>query len=710
MTGLPGPDPAPVAPAASAPAASDPAAPAVPHPAGRYGGPDPAEAYDARLVLGEEGPQNLRVFNSAGVLAPADVHLARRLCRLAGEDDELVALAAALAGRAPRVGHVSVDLATVRSSAVVAGDDEAAVDSLPWPDPAGWVPRVAGSALVDAGPEPAGGAAGAAGGEPVSRPLRLEGTHLYLDRYWRDEMDVAADLLRRAEPARRPGPAGGGRDPDGVDPGPGGAGAPSAPRRLEELFPGDPARDQRQAAAVALSGRLSVIVGGPGTGKTTTVARLLALITETAIGAGRRAPLIGLAAPTGKAAARMEEAVRSEAARMAVADATRAHLGSVAGVTIHRLLGSRPDRVSRFRHHRGHRLPHDVVVVDEASMVSLALMARLLEAVRPDARLILVGDPEQLVSVEAGAVLADIVGPTARPAGADGGRLAGRIAVLRTNHRFSGPLAELASAVRAGRTERALEVLAGGHPAVRWLPSPPAGWDRPAGSDPGDDPGGEVLRELLTGWAADLVAEARAGRGRSALDVLARHRLLCAHRDGPAGVTVWNRRIEEWVAAVQPAIGLEGPWYAGRPVMVTANDYGMRLFNGDTGVVVAVPGPDGTGPEPASPTTGSRVVAVDGAGGRVRTVSPFRLQAVDTVFATTVHKSQGSEYDRVTVVLPPETSRLLTRELLYTAVTRARQGVLVVGSEAAVRRAVGQPLSRASGLGRRLWDRPAPIG
>lgn len=658
-----------------------------------------ADRHSVDVVADPAVPGLLRSFNTAGVLAPADVHLARRLMLLAGEGDDLVGLAVALAGRAPRVGHVSVDLATVRSSAVV-GEEDAGLESLDWPEPEGWLARVRASALVAATDRPAGARQGA-------RPLHLAGTRLYLDRYWADEAAVAADLLRRVGTAP-PQPV-----PAWLD------------ARLASLFPGDAAADQRDAATTALAGLLTVIAGGPGTGKTTTVARILALLIECADRQGTRPPLIGLAAPTGKAAARMEEAVREEAVALAGSTPVRRYLESLDGFTIHRLLGSRPDSGSRFRHHRGHRLPHDVVVIDEASMVSLALMARLLEAVRPDARLILVGDPGQLVSVEAGAVLADIVGPASGPAPVDalggvagagpapadrGGPtsgsmppppppparpragLAGRIAFLHVNHRFSGPLAELAAAIRAGRPERVLDVLGGGDRRVRWLP---------AGA-------GEVQQEL-TAWAAGLVSAARAGDGPAALDALSRHRLLCAHRDGPAGVTAWNRHVQDWVAAQVAGADPGGGWYVGRPVMVTANDYGLRLFNGDTGVVVANPGPERNGT--ASAAGGPLVVAFGGGGrGAVRSVSAYRLPAAETVFAATVHKSQGSEFDRVTLILPAESSRLLTRELLYTAVTRARREVVVVGGEAALRRAVERPVGRASGLADRLWAAGAATG
>ena len=684
---------------------------------------DPSEPNLVQVVPAGFGL--LRPFNDAGVLAAADVHTAVRLSTLAGTADEEVALAIALAVRAPRVGHVSVDLAGIRASAVDAeGDID--LDSLPWPEVAEWLDRVRASDLVAVDPPR----------ESTSHPLVLAGRSLYLERYWRDEVTVAAEILARVGPgATWVGPPQ--EESSVVTPGPGssGAGAGEAwertEERLERLFPGPGSADQLRAARLALSSRFSVIAGGPGTGKTTTVARLLACLFEEAEESGRRLPLVGLAAPTGKAAARMEEAVRAEAARMAVSKAIRDRLGEVSGSTLHRLLGTRFDRPGRFRHNRGHRLPHDVVVVDEASMVSLSLMASLAEAVRPDARLVLVGDPEQLVSVEAGAVLADIVGP----AGPAGRRVAGEtdtaagegdgasgeagasppvsraIAVLRQNHRFAGSLAALSEAVRDGDGDRVVEILSAGDPAVSWADVDPAELLPAAGlSRPGASGVLSELKDLTVAWGAGIRDLAQAGDAAGALEALRRHRVLCAHRRGPAGVGAWNRVIEGWIAGAPPAAA-DGHWYAGRPVLVTVNDYALRLFNGDTGVAVGLPDggqpdrgqPDGRQPDRGQPAGRLAVAFDEGRDRPARTVSPTRLSAVETVFAMTVHKSQGSEFDRVTLLLPPAGSRLLTRELLYTAVTRARQAVVVVGTEEALHTAVETPIGRASGLGGRLW-------
>ena len=656
------------------------------------------DAFDARLALGARGL--LADFNTAGVLASADVHVARRLGALAGEADDRVLLAVALAVRAVRSGSVCVVLDDVAAATpaeagepgglgapgAVAAQEAAAPDAaadLPWPEPDAWRRAVEASPLVAVGPH-----------GPADRPVRLVDGRLYLDRYWRDEQTVRAEVDARLT---RPAVTG------AVAPDPGAVRAAVA-----RLFPDDDDAAQGLAATAAATGRLTVVTGGPGTGKTTTVARLLAVLHDVAP-AGR--PLrVALAAPTGKAAARLGEAVRDVVAEFDAAD--RARVGAPDATTIHRLLGWKS--ATRFRHDRDHRLPHDVVVVDESSMVPLSLMARLLEALRPEARLVLVGDPDQLASVEAGAVLGDLVarepvadgvpaallaaaeaaaGPdgAAAPAGSDGpgtplsdaDRRALRNGVVRLTrtHRFSGAIGDLAVAIRAGDAEAALAVLRGGGP-VSFV-------------EVGDD----LTEADLDGLRADatdagrrLVDAARAGDAGAALRALEQHRLLLAHRRGVAGVGRWADRVETWVAqaaGLTPSdLAAHGGWYPGRPLLVVTNDRDTGLYNGDTGVVVATSGPDG---EPGT-------VAVFGDPEDPTRVRPHRLPAVQTVHAMTVHRAQGSQFGRVSVLLPPATSPLLTRELLYTAVTRAREHVRVIGTEAAVWTALGRPIRRASGL------------
>jgi exodeoxyribonuclease V alpha subunit len=411
------------------------------------------------------------------------------------------------------------------------------------------------------------------------------------------------------------------------------------------------------------------LTGGPGTGKTTTVARLLALLAEQAEIAGASRPRIALTAPTGKAAARLAEAVQLEVAKLDAAD--RARLGELQAMTLHRLLGSRPDSSSRFRHDRGNRLPQDVIVVDETSMVSLTMTARLLEAVRPDARLVLVGDADQLASVEAGAVLADLVDGLSAHTDV-------RVAALRTSHRFGEAIGFLAEAIRVGDADRALALLRSGDEHIAFIED--------------DDPT-DAMRVILLPHALRLREAALFGADDVALATLDEHRLLCAHRKGPYGVRHWNRQVPKWLSEEtgQPPWS---EWYPGRPLLVTANDYGLRVYNGDTGVVIA-------GPE------GLRAV-IAGANGPLH-FATSRLSDVETMHAMTIHKSQGSQADEVTVLMPTEDSRLLTRELFYTAVTRAKAKVRVIGSETAVRAGIGRRAIRATGLRQRLHSSAASL-
>jgi len=342
----------------------------------------------------------------------------------------------------------------------------------------------------------------------------------------------------------------------------------------------------------------------------------------------------------------------------------RERLIGIRATTLHRLLGSRPDTSSRFRHHRQNRLPHDIIVIDETSMVSLTMMARLVEAVRPESRLLLVGDADQLVSVEAGAVLADLVEGLSGTPDAP-------VAKLVTPHRFGASIGELAAAVRVGDAERALDVLNAGGDHLEWIDT-----EQPS----------ERLRPVLVRHALRLRQPALLGDVATALATLDEHRLLCAHRSGPHGVRHWNRQVERWLADDTDTPAWVS-WYVGRPVLVTATDYGLGLYNGDAGVTIV--------------RDGLLRVAIAGAGEAAQ-LAPSRLVDVETMHAMTIHKSQGSQAAEITVLLPPADSRLLTRELLYTAVTRAREKVRIVGTAEQLQAAIARRAARATGLGRRL--------
>jgi exodeoxyribonuclease V alpha subunit len=580
------------------------------------------DPYDRRLAHGVDGL--LADFNRAGVLSAADVRIAARVSDIVGEASERVRLAFALTVRAVRNGSTCVQLAELVEELAPLTPE------LAWPvDPVAWHAEVAASALVDAD-------------VPV---LRVDQGLVYLDRYHELERDLCRDLVARAE---------------NTPPTPDDA---LLATDLTRLFPGDGYAEQRDAAERAARRWTTILTGGPGTGKTTALARLLAVLATQPAAAGAPPLRVALAAPTGKAAARMKEAVAAVADADGFTDAERAWLKGLEASTMHRLLGFRPDNGTRFRHDRRHRLPHDVVVVDESSMVSLTLMARLVEAVRPDSRLLLVGDPDQLASIEAGTVLRDLVTGW-------GSGPASPVAHLAREHRFGDEIGRLAAAVRDGEADRAIEVLRAGHAGVRLI-------------DP--EQLTDTVQGLVLPGARAMRAAAEAGDVDAALAELDRHRLLCAHREGPYGAETWNQQVERWIDE-DAGHALSRPWFAGRPVLVTENDRGLRLYNGDTGVTV----PAGEG------------LAVVIAEQDRRRFAPSRLGAVHTAYAMTVHRSQGSQFEHVTVLLPGDESRLLTRELLYTALTRAQTSVTLVGTEDAVRRAIGTRVLRASGLAERL--------
>ncbi|WP_040691832.1 exodeoxyribonuclease V subunit alpha [Nocardia vinacea] len=618
------------------------------------------------IQLAQRGTGLLRIFNEAGVLSAADVHVALRLGRMGRETSEEVLFAAALAVRAVRSGSVCLELQRMREIGVDADetwDAGAGIDpaTLPWPDIDAVVAALRVSPLVCGGP---------AG--PL-QPLRLvAGPLLYLDRYYQQEQTIRRVLTERS-----------GHHPK-VDPA-------IVRRELDRLFDaqvGAAPDRQRIAAALAATHWTTVVAGGPGTGKTHTIARILALLDAHQRAHPKLPALrIAMAAPTGKAAARLQEAVREQAESLALPELTAA--------TLHRLLGWQRGRATRFRYHEYNRLPYDVIVVDETSMVSLTMMSSLLAALRPDTRLVLVGDPDQLASVDAGAVLADLVaGPVvgepnpvleqvlgAESIAVDGNpealtdleriRLRGGIVRLTRGRRFGGKIAELAVAVRAGDAEAALALLrAGGEELSLCTHEDTA----PVRAD--------VVRA-----AREVTAAAMDGDAAAALTALESHRLLCAHRQGPFGVERWDRMAGEWAAAGGAGPDEHhAPWYPGQPLLVTANDHEARIYNGDTGVIVRMP-------------DGSLRAALQ-RGSEPYLVHPTQFPAVVTVFAMTIHRSQGSQYDTVSVVLPEPESTLLTRELLYTAITRARRHVRIIGTDDSIRAAIDRRVLRASGLSR----------
>ncbi|WP_410473689.1 exodeoxyribonuclease V subunit alpha [Guyparkeria sp. TX1] len=656
---------------------------------------------------------------AAGWLRPIDRAVAGFLARRAPDSAPLVQLAAVLASHQSGSGHVCLDLAAVR-------DNPDFTLRMPPAEPTGKAQREAATpAAVLAGIDLADWQRALAKHRAVhtlqwqqneedheGRPLVLveaDRPQLYLRRYWQVEGRVAEGLAKR-DAADQPSPQ-------------------SVRPVLDALYPASDDTQttdwQKIACALAAYQPFSIITGGPGTGKTTTVVRLLAALTSLHLGRenGSSLPRIALCAPTGKAAARLAESIGEKVREIAAirADnfdvehwpAVAAHLPEEVQ-TIHRLIGTRP-LAEKPRHHRDNPLDLDIVVVDEASMVGMELMGQLVEALPERCRLVMLGDKDQLASVEAGAVLGELcrhadsgdypealrdylqaasgqpVPTHASDTGASADRadpVQAHIATLRVSHRFGqdSAIGALARAVNRGDVAGAIQILEGadGEPAISevdWL------LDRPDADH--SDPVAARVIEGLRPWLSMIAAQPDGFDPDSPEDeativeLFRRHndfQLLCALRRGPAGVEGLNARVQEWLSreGLLPAterIGRSTAWYPGRPVIVTRNDAQLDLANGDMGLTLPARLDNGdVGLRvvfPAEPDAGR-------SGRHFHWVSPTRLSEVETAFALTVHKSQGSEFTRVAMVMPEHSNPILTRELLYTAITRAKQRFTLV--------------------------------
>ena len=602
--------------------------------------------------------RSLTRLERTGALRLVDAEFARLLRDRLGASPS-VALAGALAMRAVSLGHSGFAL-DAADALLFELDADAAL-----PPHDDWSQALRDSPLVASRVQ----AHGAAHAAATTTPLVYEAGRVALQRYARHEDAVARALLARASHAD-------------ADASPAHDFDTWLPARIRALFGADAEHDaQARAADNAVRHRLTLLTGGPGTGKTTTVARILLLLQDAACHAGTSPPRIALAAPTGRAAARLGEAIDATLARDLAAgriDNEAAAAVPREAQTLHRLLGWQAHRIG-FRHDAAHPLPFDVVVVDEASMVDLPLMARLLAAVPPEARLLLIGDPDQLPAVEAG----DVLGALSAAADA-GSTLAARRVHLLRGYRQSGAVAlqRLADAVRDGDTDAAFALLQGGASQ--------------AGASQADAPGqtgselawrhgnAAALADALRNFALPAYrAVVEAPDPQEALRRAQAVRVLCALRDGPFGAGAWNAWFGAQLAA--GAAPDQRQFFPGRLLLVTANDYRHRLFNGDVGVVWL-------------DDAGDPVAAFDN--GTI--LRPSQLPAHDSAFATTVHKAQGSEFDAVALVLPEADARVSTRELLYTGITRARNHALLWSSAERLRDAIARRTWRDSGLLQRL--------
>lgn len=557
--------------------------------------------------------------------------------------------------------------------------------------------------------------------------LQMAETRLYLRRYFDSEQRVAAAIRARLQTIL----------PDASD--------ATLSLGLQQLFDAPEATSpalqnstldwQRAACAIAARSRFSIITGGPGTGKTTTVVRLLALLQTQALQRG--APLrIKLAAPTGKAAARLTESIGRQRADLAVTAVVRDAIPTQVS-TLHRLLGSLPD-TRHFRHHAGNLLPLDVLVIDEASMIDLDLMDSVLAALPATARLVLLGDKDQLASVEAGAVLGelcrdadaglydpatlawldDVTGQAFSQADMQTGSaaiqaLAQHTVMLRQSRRF-GPnsgIGQLAQAVNQGDVSTAKALLARGLPDAQalalsetaqtaWLLNGDAaraatGYRQYLQVMQDRRPSGDASPIELDTWA------------QAVLHAFDRFRLLCAVHDGPAGVDALNLRIAQALQR-EGLLATASAWYEGRPVMMTRNDYALGLMNGDIGIALCVPAEE-QGAAAVLRVAFPRPGSSESEASRLHWVLPSRLDGAVTVFAMTVHKAQGSEFEHTALLLPPTRSPVLTRELIYTGITRAQKVfTLLSAGEDMLALAMTQRVQRASGL-RQLLDFPITV-
>lgn len=592
-----------------------------------------------------------------------DIHFGNFIADLTSENSSCLFLAAALLIRAVRLGHVCLDLKAQAGNIIIPSTEGAA--SISCPKLNEWLQALRSSFCV---------------GKPSDfKPLILDDRNrLYLQRYWQYEQDIASNILSRISSPRK-------GEVDQLE----------LTDKLNFYFPENQTEGkinwQKVAASAAVLKNFAVISGSPGTGKTTTITKIMALLLD----AEKRKLRIALTAPTGKAAARLQESVRKTKEKLNCADELKALVPDNAQ-TIHRLLGSFGDS-PYFQYHEDNPLPYDLVVVDEASMADLPLLAKLFKALPVDGRIILLGDKDQLASVDAGVVLGDICAGNAAdiysrtfaeqiaefsgeklistdmPAG-----VSDCIIQLQTNFRFTegSGINILSNCVKDGDIAMVMKLLQDNfYPDISWT-------DLNAKSALQT----KFVSAVIDGYSEYLAAVRSRADSNVIFNCLAKFRILCALRVGNWGTQRINAFVEKILSAAE-LINIDGLFYEGMPVMVTVNDYKLNLFNGDVGIIL----PDSTGNR-------EMMAHFPDEQGKIRKIVPSRLPKVETVWAMTVHKSQGSEYDGVLLVLSDRDIPVATRELVYTGITRARRNVRIWAAEDVLTNAISRRIKRESGL------------
>jgi exodeoxyribonuclease V alpha subunit len=601
-----------------------------------------------------------------GVVSRLDIHFAHFVAGIAEDPISELTLSAALISSATRQGHICLDLDAMAEKTLV--DGEEGQRPIICPKLRGWCKGLNNSQVV---------------GTPGDyKPLILDGCgRLYLFRYW-DYQVKLADLIRnRVCEVDEP-----------MD-------IQSLGEGLARLFTGSPEEGvdwQQVAAFTSVMKKFCVISGGPGTGKTTTVAKILALLLEQP---SQEKSRIALCSPTGKGAARLQEAIQAAKSTLECSAFVKEAIPTEAS-TIHRLLGA-ISHSPYFRYNAQNKLPLDVIVVDEASMVDLALMSKLFQALKPEARLILLGDKDQLASVEAGAVLGDIcdtghdhgfsvpffnelkkvIGHAIplKPDKKNEPGIGDCIVTLRKSYRFKrkSGIATVSRAVNEGEGDRARELITGGeYKDIQWHGLPHF-----------KDLAQAIRKKVVQGFGDYL----KAGEPQEIFALFNRFRILCALREGPYGVLSINGIVEQ-ILKEKGLITLNERWYRGRPILINRNDYNLQLFNGDVGILLQ-----------DSDSNNNLRAFFQTPDGNLRKIHPLRLPEHETVYAMTVHKSQGAEFDQVVLMLTDRDSPVLARELVYTGLTRAKEKVEIWGEEAVFDMSVARRTERMSGLRDALW-------